>query len=849
MASLSLPAVSTAFSVAFTYPADGAYIASRLVSANGTCAGPAIVQWNTSRAGGFLNGTRENLTFTESGGLTLRTVLKDDFPGPALDPSKWTSMPKAELTTYQPASTVSIRGGPSPGPNDNCMIRTVADRKFNPTTASRTFTCRATFNSGNDWMGILLIEADDGSFAGITWGVGADQGGEDNVVCLLTWVGASHPFLKGPTLVPGQFYEFKLAVAPPGTVTGYYRAGSADAWSQIASAAYNYNAQHSLLLGRTLDMGGGGDGYSGMMTADWVRDEGTGGFFDDFDGPELDGSLWTSNPEVSLSGGGAPVSVVDISGGPSPGVDEYCRIDSKAPYVFNPMLESRNFTSRATHPSGNDWMGMVLIHADDGRYAGITWGAGEDYGGQDNVVCLLTWTGNTHPFLKGATLTPGGFFEFRLACVPGTVSGYWRATPADAWTPIGSAAYSVDASHSVLFGRSTVMGGGGPAYSGRMLLDWVREEGESALRGEYVSPVRDTNCTSPEYLGLSWDADAPPGASVELFFRSSADADMTGASAWTPVAWGQPVPGPCQRYAQFKAVLRRDGPLLFPVLNSVSLRYTGIQGVRITTDGSHWTDAGGTSAWEAAIGLVEGNNTITAEAVDCSGDRQRAEVRVIVDTSQFDLRIDSPAAGQRLRGLSVPVAISASVRGPVGVTSVFASADGVNWTACRGGKAWTANLTFPGYGNRTVYAKAVNAAGNVQTARADIVLETAPPVISILKPLEGEKLSGRKVAVNAQVQAAEKAAITSVEASPDGVAWTPCSPGAVWAADITFKSTGRRTVYVRAFDDTGNSATAELNVTLKAPASTSTPGMELPIAGAALAAAAVLSAMRRRPRR
>jgi len=98
----------------------------------------------------------------------------------------------------------------------------------------------------------------------------------------------------------------------------------------------------------------------------------------------------------------------------------------------------------------------------------------------------------------------------------------------------------------------------------------------AVARGVYESEIRDASNVAA-WGTIRWQAETPPGTSVELSTRSgnTRTPDETW-SDWSPAYTnpdGQPIASPNARYLQWRAVLTRKGAGPAPVLTSVTVAY------------------------------------------------------------------------------------------------------------------------------------------------------------------------------------------------------------------------------------------------------------------------------------
>ncbi|MEE8199122.1 MAG: Ig-like domain-containing protein, partial [Thermoplasmata archaeon] len=83
-----------------------------------------------------------------------------------------------------------------------------------------------------------------------------------------------------------------------------------------------------------------------------------------------------------------------------------------------------------------------------------------------------------------------------------------------------------------------------------------------------------------------------------------------------------------------------------------------LERVELSTDGTNWVLATGTTSWSAALTLTEGENTIFARATDTSGNTATVSIAVTVGTPTPGLPISPLVIGV---GMGAGVAAAAAV--------------------------------------------------------------------------------------------------------------------------------------------------------------------------------------------
>ena len=142
--------------------------------------------------------------------------------------------------------------------------------------------------------------------------------------------------------------------------------------------------------------------------------------------------------------------------------------------------------------------------------------------------------------------------------------------------------------------------------------------------------------------------------------------------------------------------------------------------------------------------------------------------------------------------------------------------------------------------------------GQVDVASAPA--DTTNPTITISSPADGATLTSTSVTVTGT--ASDDVAVEKVELSTDGTNWVPATGTASWSGTLTLIE-GQNTIYARATDTSGNTATVSIAVTVATEPETPPPGFVSPtvivvagsVVGAVIVAIAALLVFRSRRRR
>ena len=173
------------------------------------------------------------------------------------------------------------------------------------------------------------------------------------------------------------------------------------------------------------------------------------------------------------------------------------------------------------------------------------------------------------------------------------------------------------------------------------------------------------------------------------------------------------------------------------VAGSVSVSGTaadtgGLASVAVSVDGGLYQPTAGTASWTDSLdttALANGAHTITARAVDMSGNASTANVSVNVqnaDATPPAVQIGSPAAGATLSGA---VIVSGGASDDAQVASVAVSVDGGAYAAAQGTTSWSyaLNTTSLANGAHTISVRATDGSGNVATASVAVTVQNALP--------------------------------------------------------------------------------------------------------------------------
>lgn len=160
------------------------------------------------------------------------------------------------------------------------------------------------------------------------------------------------------------------------------------------------------------------------------------------------------------------------------------------------------------------------------------------------------------------------------------VSMYIPAGSATVWTPspaAGTESYRVSGDNASSLSDWTGLGG----YATNTGVYAVTDIATWQNVGVATSQIYDTKITSPSYNQAVWTATLPGTSTVLMKVRSSANADMSGATAWSGIAGSTISPLPLgsiggNRYVQFQATLTAASPYTsLPTVDNVKIDWPG----------------------------------------------------------------------------------------------------------------------------------------------------------------------------------------------------------------------------------------------------------------------------------
>jgi hypothetical protein len=214
---------------------------------------------------------------------------------------------------------------------------------------------------------------------------------------------------------------------------------------------------------------------------------------------------------------------------------------------------------------------------------------------------------------------------------------------------------------------------------------------------------------------------------------------------------------------------------------------------RVEVNGIAAKVEGGT--FKATVDIVEGKNTITAEATDSYGNTGHDYVAVILDSKQPEIAITSHPLNSLVKTRVV------RIRGTVGekaaVTLTVNAGDKPIPVETADGR-FTAKDVILNEGPNIITAKAVGSSGNVGTSTIKITVDTTPPNIAITAPRNMAMTNKKTISVSGTVD--DPTAVVEVNSTPVQV-----SKGTFTLSNVSLAE-GENAITATAVDHVGNRA-------------------------------------------
>jgi hypothetical protein len=244
--------------------------------------------------------------------------------------------------------------------------------------------------------------------------------------------------------------------------------------------------------------------------------------------------------------------------------------------------------------------------------------------------------------------------------------------------------------------------------------------------------------------------------------------------------------------------------LITQTLSGTTCDNVGIAAVTVkigTGTASAATISGG--AWSYALpGLATGTNTITVTAQDTAGNTSSKTTTIIVDQTPPAVTINPVASPTSLTTQTLSGAISDNV-GIAAVTVKIGS--GSASAATISGGAWSYALAGLAAGTNTITVTAQDTAGNTSSKIAAIIVDQAPPSITINPVATPTALTTQTISGTISDTIGIASVTVKIGSGADSAATIS---GGTWSYDLSGLAPWSNTITVTAKDAAGNTATS-----------------------------------------
>jgi subtilisin family serine protease len=229
--------------------------------------------------------------------------------------------------------------------------------------------------------------------------------------------------------------------------------------------------------------------------------------------------------------------------------------------------------------------------------------------------------------------------------------------------------------------------------------------------------------------------------------------------------------------------------------------------VAIALDGGAYALATGTTSWTYALDAraqTAGSHTITARATDNFDGTTATSIKVLVQNAVPSIAITSPTNNSSVTGT---IAVAGTASDDFAVARVLIDIDNGPAVLASGTTSWSYSLdtnTLSG-GTHTIYAQAVDAAG--QTATASVVVDAIDiaPIVVIDFPKNNNYIVPKGVngfAANGTASDVD-GTVAAVQGSVDGGPYATCQGTTSWSCGVPLQGlpSGKHTLTVIAIDN------------------------------------------------
>jgi hypothetical protein len=269
-------------------------------------------------------------------------------------------------------------------------------------------------------------------------------------------------------------------------------------------------------------------------------------------------------------------------------------------------------------------------------------------------------------------------------------------------------------------------------------------------------------------------------------------------------------------------------------VRGVSSDNKGVLRNELSINSMGWVVVPGITSWAFNVSLITGKNTITARAVDLSGNSNLTTILAYVTLSPgSDALPPVVTIFDPLNGMLIPTkqyVVRGNASDETGLLKVDVNINGSGWKLASqtlgSWSPWSYPATF-NEGNNSIGARATDTSGNAREFWINVSVKVlpvnnTPPSINITYPLDGAILGTRIVMV--QGQAMDDIAVAKVEVSINSGTWELASGTTTWQYNATLLA-GTNIIKARATDSGGLANVTQIGVFVNASINDTTQPM------------------------
>ena len=251
------------------------------------------------------------------------------------------------------------------------------------------------------------------------------------------------------------------------------------------------------------------------------------------------------------------------------------------------------------------------------------------------------------------------------------------------------------------------------------------------------------------------------------------------------------------------------------------------------TTGGFGTATLAAGAWNAAVPLTSGLNTVRITATDAAGNASTAQILVTYDPAAPLVTILVPTTDLNISTSVTPVTVAGLVTDDVGVAGVTWASSGAvvpsTGPASLAGTDWSASIPLAP-GPNVVTITATDTVGRTGTRRITITYDPTNPSVSITTPTSSPTFLTTVTPLSLGGSATDNLSVQSVSWSNAATTESGTATGTgLWTAGGINLAPGVNTITVTARDAVGNTGTAQIVVTydgLPPTVAITTPGVD-----------------------